>query len=80
MICPACSEDVEPVGVDIAPPLAICPACETSIVIADWLAGSGPRVAKSTDTAVLTPDQLLALKQLRKETRAERAAYYAAHH
>lgn len=75
MICPACSEDMEPVGTDIAPPLAICPACETSIV----LDGAG-RLAKSSDTATLTPDQLLALKKLRKETRAERVAYFKSHH
>lgn len=80
MICPACSEERDPIGVDIAPPLAICPACETSIVLYDWLAGSAPRVAKSSDTAVLTPEQLAQLKKLRKNTRAERAAYYAARH
>lgn len=76
MICPACSEEIEPVGVDIAPPLAICPACETSIVLDD----AGSRLAKSSDTATLTPDQLLALKKLRKETRAERVAYFKLHH
>ena len=76
MICPACSEEMEPLGTDIAPPLAICPACETSIVID----ANGSRLAKSSDTATLTPDQLLALKKLRKETRAERAAYFKAHH
>ncbi len=75
MICPACSEEIEPIGTDIAPPLAICPACETSIVVAD-----GVRVALGTDTASLTPDQLIALKKLRKNTRAERLAYFKQHH
>lgn len=76
MICPACSEDVDPVGVDIAPPLAICPACERSIV----LDADGPRIAKAIDTATVSDDQLLALKKLRTDTRAARAAYYAARH
>ena len=75
MICPSCAEEMEPIGTDIAPPLAICPACETSIVI-----GDGVRVARSTDTAVLSDDQLSALKKLRKRTRAERAAYFQQHH
>lgn len=76
MICPACFEERDPIGVDIAPPLAICPACETSIVLGD----SGPRLAKASDTAVLLPEQLSELKKLRTNTRAKRAAYYAAHH
>ncbi len=76
MICPACSEEMEPIGTDIAPPLAICPACETSIVID----GNNARLAKSTDTAVLDSDQLSALKKLRKNTRAERLAYFKQHH
>ncbi len=75
MICPACSEEMDPIGTDIAPPLAICPACETSIVI-----GDGARVARSTDTAVITDEQLAALKKLRKNTRAERLAYFKQHH
>ncbi len=75
MICPACSEEMEPIGTDIAPPLAICPACETSIVI-----GDGVRLARSTDTAVLDSDQLSALKKLRKNTRTERLAYFKLHH
>ncbi len=75
MICPACSEEMEPIGTDIAPPLAICPACETSIVI-----GDAARIAKSSDTAVLNDEQLAALKKLRKNTRAERVAYFKQHH
>ena len=75
MICPSCSEEMEPVGADIAPPLAICPACETSIVVGDAL-----RIARASDTAVLTPDQLSALKKLRKNTRAARAEYFKQHH
>ncbi len=75
MICPACSEEMEPIGTDIAPPLAICPACETSIVLED-----GPRLAKGSDTAVLSDAQLSALKKLRKNTRAERLAYFKQHH
>jgi hypothetical protein len=67
---------MEPVGTDIAPPLAICPACETSLVLDD----TGSRLAKSSDTATLSPDQLSALKKLRKRTREARAAYFKAHH
>lgn len=76
MICPSCFEDIDPIGRDLAPPLAICPSCERSIVVSDTSA----RLADAADTAPLSPDQLLALKKLRKETRAERAAYFKAHH
>jgi hypothetical protein len=76
MICPSCGEERDPIGTAIAPPLAVCPACERSLVLTD----GGARLAAAADTAPLTPDQLLALKKLRKETRAERAAYFAAHH
>jgi hypothetical protein len=41
--------------------------------------GSG-RLAKSSDTATLTPEQLLDLKKLRRKTREARAAYFKAHH
>lgn len=76
MICPACGEERDPVGIDIAPPLALCPACERSIV----LDAEGPRLAKATDTAMLSDEQLTAIKKLRTDTRAARLAYYAAHH
>ncbi len=76
MICPFCSEEMDPIGTDIAPPLAICPACEHSLVITD----GSLRLANSEDTDALTPDQLNALKKLRKTTRADRAAYYKQHH
>lgn len=74
MICPSCSEDVEPVGVDIAPPLAICPACEHSLVVTE----TEQRIARADDTKDLTPAQKLALSQLRIETRRARRAYYLA--
>ena len=66
---------MEPIGTDIAPPLAICPLCETSIVIGDEV-----RIARGTDTDALTDEQLSALKKLRKRTRAERRAYFEQHH
>ncbi len=76
MICPFCSEEAEPVGTDIAPPLAICPACEHSLVVSD----AGTRLATSADTQDITPQQKTALSQLRIETRKARRAYYAQHH
>ncbi len=76
MICPSCSEERDPVGVDIAPPLAICPACERSLVVT----ADGARLATSDDTGGLAPDQKTALSQLRIETRRERRAYYQLHH
>ena len=76
MICPSCAEDMEPVGTDIAPPLAICPKCEHSLVVTD----TGVRIAQATDADTLTADQKTALVQLRVNTRTARRAYYTAHH
>lgn len=76
MICPSCSVDMEPIGVEIAPPLAVCPACEHSLVIVD----GAVRQASSADTESLTDAQLKALKKLRVETRKARVAYYQEHH
>lgn len=75
MICPACSADVDPIGLDIAPPLAICPSCEASIVTSPSL-----RRATADDTAAITDEQRAALVKLRKKTLADRRAYYAQHH
>ena len=75
MICPSCGEERDPIGTDIVLPLALCPACERSLVIEDGRV----RLATSADTASLTDAQLTALKKLRTQTRAARQAYHAAH-
>ena len=76
MICPACSEEMEPIGTDIAPPLAMCPECERSLVLTD----GAPRLAQAADVKRITDDQLAALRKLRPDTLAARRAYYATHH
>jgi hypothetical protein len=67
---------VEVVGVDIAPPLAICPDCERSLVVIEGRA----RLATAADVTDITPDDKAALSQLRIDTRRARKAYYQQHH
>src|SRR4051812_48331930 len=70
MICPSCSEEIDPVGTDIAPPLAVCPSCERSLV----LDAGALRIAASADTQYLTLTQKTAIVALRTVTRAARLA------
>lgn len=76
MICPSCNAEIDPAGWTIAPPLAICPVCERSLVVG----AGGERIATAADVQDLTAEQKLALSQLRIETRKARKAYFAAHH
>jgi len=62
VICASCKYDVTPQGLDISPPLAVCPECGQTLVILD---GDACRVAKRDDTIDVSDDKRIALRKLR---------------
>lgn len=64
MTCPVCQTVTDPAPETVAG-VTICPACLRSLV----LNGDTARIAMASDTTVLSPEQLAALRAMRKQYR-----------